>query len=136
MPIGTNFGSGSLDRASQLRLVEKIEAGQCEHTEKTVRAIYLSHRPASFSVEEYDEWRDESLKSQFEQHFTWADIKGKPVLDFGCGAGALSAPCAKNGAQGAVGTDLSAKYIARANEHSSHNVRFILEQATDRISVP
>src|SRR5262249_6375906 len=72
----------------------------------------LSHRPATFSVDKYDEWREESLKSQFEDYFHWDLIKGKRVLDFGCGTGPLSALCAKNGAASVVGLDLLDKSIA------------------------
>src|SRR5262249_25624333 len=74
----------------------------------------LSHRPATFSVEKYDEWRNESLKSQFEEFFNWRLIAGKRVLDFGCGTGPLSFLCAQHGARSVVGIDLLSKSIARA----------------------
>jgi hypothetical protein len=55
----------------------------------------LSHRPATFSVDQYDEWRSESLKDQFEMYYDWGLIRGKRVLDFGCGTG-----LARSGHQG------------------------------------
>ena len=98
----------------------------------------LSHRPATFSADKYDEWRNESLKDQFEAYFHWDQIRGKRVLDFGCGTGPLSLLCARNGAQSVTGIDLAADRIerARASVNGNSNVRFILEEHTDRISLP
>jgi SAM-dependent methyltransferase len=99
----------------------------------------LSHRPATFSASKYDEWRSESLKSQFEQHFDWALIQDKRVLDFGCGTGPLSLLCAGHGAKSVIGIDLSGKSIARANSISLRpdlNVKFILAESGNCIPLP
>jgi SAM-dependent methyltransferase len=99
----------------------------------------LSHRPATFSVEKYDSWRNDSLKSQYEEFFDWSLIRGKRVLDFGCGTGPLSRLCAENGAANVIGIDLSSKSVARArqvHDGAAPNLKFVLEQATDRISLP
>lgn len=99
----------------------------------------LSHRPATFSVDKYDEWRAESLKDQFEAYFQWDLVRGKRVLDFGCGTGPLSLLCAQSGAQSVIGIDLAADRVERARQISgsdSLNLSFILEEHTDRISLP
>jgi SAM-dependent methyltransferase len=99
----------------------------------------LSHRPATFSVDKYDEWRNESLKSQFELYFQWGLIEGKRVLDFGCGSGPLSVLCAQHGARSVTGIDLSSTSIARAKSlvnGTDGKINFILEESADRISLP
>jgi SAM-dependent methyltransferase len=99
----------------------------------------LSHRPATFSTDKYDEWRNDSLKSQFEEFFDWSLIRGKRVLDFGCGTGPLSRLCVDKGASSVIGADLSSKSIARARhlyDGSAPNLTFILEESTTRISLP
>ena len=99
----------------------------------------LSHRPATFSVDKYDEWRNENLRDQFETYFDWNLIEGKRVLDFGCGAGALSLLCAEKGAKSVIGTDLSSQNIARAQrifQTTNENLSFRLEERTDHISLP
>jgi SAM-dependent methyltransferase len=99
----------------------------------------LSHRPATFSTDEYDEWRKESLRSQFEEYFQWDFIQGKRVLDFGCGTGPLSLLCVQNGAKSVIGIDLSIHSIARAKSmpfSSTFDLKFILEENANRISLP
>jgi SAM-dependent methyltransferase len=99
----------------------------------------LSHRPATFSADKYDEWRDESLKGQFEEYFQWELIRGKRVLDFGCGTGPLSLLCAQNGAKSVVGTDLNSGSIERARRNQRDgrlDVKFILEESACRMSLP
>jgi SAM-dependent methyltransferase len=99
----------------------------------------LSHRPATFSADKYDEWRADSLRSQFEAYFNWDLIRGKRVLDFGCGTGPLSLLCAQNGARSVLGIDLAADRVERAREicgKDNPNLSFCLEEHTDRISLP
>jgi ubiquinone/menaquinone biosynthesis C-methylase UbiE len=99
----------------------------------------LSHRPATFSADKYDEWRAESLKDQFETYFSWDLVKGKRVLDFGCGTGPLSLLCADKGASSVVGIDLAADRVERAREVSVNghrNITYLLEKQTDCISLP
>lgn len=99
----------------------------------------LSHRPATFSVDKYDEWRRENLKDQFETYFDWKLIERKRVLDFGCGAGALSLLCVQNGAKNVIGSDLSTQNIARTRRllpAPEGNVSFQVEERADHISLP
>ena len=49
------------------------------------------------------------------------DFKGKTVLDFGCGHGALAVEIAKQGAKKVVGIDLEKDYIRFANENLEIN---------------
>src|SRR5215471_16928995 len=98
----------------------------------------LSHRPATFSADKYDKWRSESIQDQFETYFQWDQIRGKRVLDFGCGTGPLSLLCARNGAQSVIGIDLSSDRIehAKAAINGNSNLSFVLEENTSRISLP
>jgi SAM-dependent methyltransferase len=98
----------------------------------------LSHRPATFSSGKYDEWRTESLQDHFEAHFDWSLIRGKRVLDFGCGGGSLSLLCLENGAESVTGVDLSTEGIERARRSSvnAHRVSFVLAEQVDRIPLP
>ena len=99
----------------------------------------LSHRPATFSVEKYDEWRNDSLKSQFEEYFHWGLLRDKRVLDFGCGTGSLSRLSAENGAAEVVGIDMLSKSLARArrlHEGAAPNLRFILADTAESIPLP
>lgn len=98
----------------------------------------LSHRPATFSADKYDEWRTESLRDQFEAFFDWNLIKNKRVLDLGCGTGPLSLLCAQHGAASVIGVDLSSKSIerARAIAPNQENLTFVLEESTQSISAP
>jgi SAM-dependent methyltransferase len=98
----------------------------------------LSHRPATFSLDGYDEWRNGSLRDQFEAYFQWDLVRGKRVLDFGCGSGPLSRLCAQQGATSVIGVDLSSKSIARARDISLNaglNLDFILEKSSNHISL-
>ena len=45
------------------------------------------------------------------------NFKGKTVLDFGCGHGALAIEIAKQGAKKVVGIDLEKDYVRFANEN-------------------
>src|SRR5512133_3571187 len=74
----------------------------------------LSHRPATFSAEMYDEWRNDSVRQHLEDYFCWDDVCGKRVLDFGCGTGPLTVLCAQHGAASVTGVDVCPKSIARA----------------------
>ena len=67
-----------------------------------------SQNPASFSVDAYRDWRADSLKEQFEEHFSWDAIRDKRVLDFGCGFGSLANLCIQRGAASVIGTDRNA----------------------------
>lgn len=47
------------------------------------------------------------------------DLKGKKVLDIGCGMGQHAVQYSKAGASSVLGTDISEKMLAWANEHNS-----------------
>ena len=47
-------------------------------------------RAATFDPEAYQAWRKSELESQFSDHFSADDVRGKDVVDFGCGGGELS----------------------------------------------
>jgi SAM-dependent methyltransferase len=99
----------------------------------------LSHRKATFSDDAYDEWRDESLRLQFETSFPEQSLAGKRVLDFGCGSGQLCSFVKKKGASTVIGSDLSKKQIDLAREREAKErsgCRYILEQDPKRISLP
>ncbi len=101
----------------------------------------LSHREATFSVEAYDDWRCGELSAQFRGEFDVGLIRGKRVLDFGCGSGDLSFFAADAGAAGVVGIDLSSDLIDRAEARrtgvpSGDIIRFARELKTDSISLP
>jgi SAM-dependent methyltransferase len=103
------------------------------------RKTDLSHRAATFSSDKYDEWRDDSLTEQFNSHFLWDQVKGKRVLDFGCGGGQLSFRAKENGAQSVLGVDVIPLRIARASADAARmglDVQFILLEDPKRINAP
>src|ERR1039458_5456936 len=113
------------------RLSMRTHAGGC----KTDR----SHRAATFSADEYDGWRDEALMDQFTGHFHWDQVKGKRVLDFGCGGGQLSFAAKQNGARSVLGVDVIPLRISRATAQAASmglDVQFALVEDPKRIDVP
>lgn len=53
------------------------------------------------------------------------DVKGKDVLDLGCGVGEMSRYCAKNGAKSVLGLDISNNMIGEARQNNDcPNVQF------------
>ena len=70
---------------------------------------------ATSSPASYRKWREETLESEFLQNFGPDLVKGKDVLDFGCGDGALSFVMAGLGARSCVGLDLTQRDIDFAN---------------------
>lgn len=62
----------------------------------------------------YQAWRSDSLSASW-RSFSDADIRGKDVLDFGCGTGELSFYLAERAPpRSIIGVDLSVEAIARA----------------------
>ncbi len=99
----------------------------------------IANREATFSTEKYDEWRDDDTTVAIEQAFDWERVKGKRVLEFGCGAGPLARMCAERGAASVIGADLSKVMIARAKDRykdSNLPIEFICEPDAARISLP
>ena len=67
-------------------------------------------------VEDYAQWRDESLVSSW-RHFSDEELRGKDVLDFGCGAGQLAFLFASKGiAKSITGVDIDRDALARAQD--------------------
>lgn len=58
------------------------------------------------SSEGYLAWRERALSAEFNRYFTQDLVRGKDILDFGCGTGALSYLLAHMGAKSCVGIDL------------------------------
>lgn len=83
----------------------------------------------------YLDWRTESLARSWSQ-FDDATVRGKDVLDFGCGAGSLSLFLAGKGAKRVVGVDLTEALIELARKQAcdrpppaSCEVEFIVGQS-------
>ncbi len=83
-------------------------------------------------------WRARGLRRQFEGHFDPALVRGKDVLDFGCGGGALAVLAADLGARSVVGVDLREDHIAQARDllrslEGTRPVEFVVASAPDRV---
>ena len=76
----------------------------------------------------YRQWRDAELRGQLEDHFPVKTVRGKEVLDFGCGEGMLAARLSRLRAARVLGTDLADELIAKArrmaDEERLANVEF------------
>lgn len=49
----------------------------------------------------------------------WHEIKGKTVIDFGCGSGAEAVEMAERGARNVIGVDIQEKWLAIARENAA-----------------
>jgi SAM-dependent methyltransferase len=93
----------------------------------------------SRTVEAYSEWRHQSLEAQFTEFFDPELVKGKDVLDFGCGSGALTLMMTRLGAREVCGIDLSTNEIAKAVAAAKANgiaAEFRVADRTDSIELP
>lgn len=77
--------------------------------------------------EEYKRIRAKSVNANviMEQPNLWSllpDLKGKRVLDLGCGAGDTCMECIRRGAGHVMGIDVSNNMIEEAEAHNSHNL--------------
>lgn len=76
----------------------------------------------------YRRWRDAELQKQLEDHFPYETVRGKDILDFGCGEGMLAVRLSRLGAASTLATDLGEDLIAKAlrmvTESGLTNVRF------------
>jgi SAM-dependent methyltransferase len=97
----------------------------------------LSHRPATFSLDAYSEWRSSGLQRNFDKFFDRKLLENKRVCDFGCGGGELSLLAADYGASSVIGTDLNERFVREAKQHAKghHNVEFVLETDDTGISL-
>jgi SAM-dependent methyltransferase len=98
----------------------------------------LSHRPATFSLDAYTEWRSSGLRENFDKFFERRVLENRRVCDFGCGGGELSLLAADYGASRVIGTDLNERFIREAKQRAKghNNVEFVLETDDARISLP
>lgn len=75
--------------------------------------------PAVFDQDAYTGWRSRQLEEQFRDHFSAVTLRGKAVLDFGCGTGQLSLLAAGAGAARVEGVDLREADIAKARRRAA-----------------
>ena len=77
-------------------------------------------RAGQFGPDAYDDWRSADLGTiteRLERRLVLrlaGPVNGQRVLDIGCGDGAVSLACWRNGASSAVGCDVDPRMIARA----------------------
>ncbi len=90
-------------------------------TDLVSRLPPLAVPAGAFGPESYDDWRTTSLGSlteNLEQRLILrlaGEVRGRAVLDVGCGDGALALTFSRNGAVRVVGCDSDPRMIARAN---------------------
>lgn len=82
-------------------------------------------------IDAYSDWRDESLTHSW-RHFSDEELRGRDVLDFGCGQGQLALYFASKGlARSVTGIDIDTAALARArasldaNPELAETLRFI-----------
>lgn len=97
--------------------------------------------PRHESFEVYDQWRRDELSGQW-RYFSNDDIRGKDVVDFGCGAGDLSFIVAEHEPRSIHGIETDPEVLARAraalaawNHPARERISFMLGQ-TDRMPLP
>jgi len=91
-----------------------------------------SHAPynESEAAETYRDWYSCSLHKLMAEHTSWqyfGDLKGKRIVDFGCGNGAWLKKCLAMGAESCLGLDLNAPMID-ARKQSVTEVEKIKQQ--------
>ena len=70
--------------------------------------------PATFTRAAYTHWRQSALSRQFDENFKRESVRGKRVLDFGCGRGELSMYMTTLGVASIDGIDLTESDISNA----------------------
>jgi ubiquinone/menaquinone biosynthesis C-methylase UbiE len=91
----------------------------------------------------YQEWRDTELHQHLAESFEAAQLAGRDVLDFGCGAGDLSFFIAEMGAKSVTGIELDDELIVLANARlkdmdasAKAKLRFILGTDSKKVEAP
>lgn len=87
------------------RLLERASSKSGKHADERARAT---------DAHAYAAWRASELHREFSTNFDVSAVKGKDVLDFGCGEGQLSFLCVDLGAKSITGSELSEELIAVA----------------------
>ncbi len=75
------------------------------------------HIAATGTEDRYRQWRQQQLQQQLADHFDITQLRGKDILDFGCGTGELSHMLAGHGGRRVAGVDISSEAIAKATQH-------------------
>ncbi len=88
------------------------------------------------STESYRNWRQKVLRDEFLRFFEPDIVRGKDVLDFGCGGGDLSFLMIELGASSAVGIDLNKRDIEIATQRKQGEpVSFIQASNTYQVDL-
>lgn len=93
-------------RVSRL-LVRRREAGDA------------GERASTFDEEAYYEWRAEELAEQFSSNFDGELLRGKDVVDFGCGAGDLSFFVTRFRPKAMLGIELDPEGVQMATDRAA-----------------
>jgi SAM-dependent methyltransferase len=95
-----------------IRPLEELCYRLCRRRLRKTGAAHTSYS----TVTEYATWRDSSLERQFTTHFDASDVRGRRVVDFGCGSGDLTRFVCKLGAASATGVDLQEHLLTAARD--------------------
>ncbi len=98
-------------------------------------------RSATYDQGAYGDWRKEELQNQYLDHFSFDDIRGKDVVDFGCGGGELAILVGENGAKSVLGLGVDRHQFSLASGRAERgetpsNVEFRLSESTTSIDLP
>jgi SAM-dependent methyltransferase len=82
--------------------------------------VFLSTKPGLRGDSDTGEWDIDNALSILDSVFPYFSeaIKGKEILDFGCGSGFQSLALAKNGAKLVLGVDINENALERARDNS------------------
>jgi SAM-dependent methyltransferase len=104
-------------------MVNPIEEVCYRLCRRALRKRALAH-PTYSTMTEYSVWRESSLQDQFTTYFDASAVKGRRVIDFGCGSGDLSRLACELGAASVIGLDLQEQFLALAREAAvAHGVQ-------------
>jgi SAM-dependent methyltransferase len=110
------------------------------HRLRTRTAADAGGNPATLDEQAYMAWRSRVLSAQLAHDFS-IRLAGLDVLDFGCGAGALSFVAARLGARSVIGIDVAPRLIqlaheALAQEQPPVRPRFMASRCPTTIDLP
>jgi SAM-dependent methyltransferase len=77
----------------------------------------------NLDMNSYNEWRRSELEGQW-HFFSSDDIRGRDVIDFGCGAGSLSFALAELEPKQIVGIELDPRVVDEANANARKDARY------------